>query len=72
MNMMTTNQTISNIARTLVIIGAVNWGSIGLFETDIVQLLLPEANIARVIYTIVGIAGIVQLYNLLSSFSANK
>ena len=48
------------IALILTIIGALNWGSIGLFQFDVVawicggQASLP----ARIVYTLVALAGI--------------
>ncbi|MBE7015717.1 MAG: DUF378 domain-containing protein [Ruminococcaceae bacterium] len=52
--------TIDNIALTLVIIGAINWGSIGLFNFDIVGALFggQQSVLARVIFAVVGIAGL--------------
>ncbi len=51
---------LDRIALILVIIGALNWGSIGIFQYDIVAGLFggQAAIIARVIYTLVAIAGI--------------
>ena len=48
------------IAMILVIIGALNWGSIGLFRFDIVAWICqgPDSVIARVIYTLVALAGL--------------
>ena len=48
------------IALTLVVIGALNWGSIGLFRFDIVAWLFGGQGslVSRIIYTIVGLAGI--------------
>ena len=44
------------------IIGAINWGLIGLFNFDLVATLFgPMTVAARVIYTLVGIAGIVNI-----------
>ena len=44
------------------IVGAVNWGLIGLFNFDLVATLFgPMSVAARVIYTIVGIAGLVNI-----------
>lgn len=44
------------------IVGAINWGLIGLFNFDLVATLFgPMTVAARVIYTIVGIAGIVNI-----------
>lgn len=52
--------TIDNIALTLVIVGAVNWGSIGLFGFDIVGAIFggQGALLSRIIFTLVGIAGL--------------
>ncbi len=48
------------IALILVIIGAINWGSIGLFGIDIVASLFggQMSVISRVIFTLVGLAGL--------------
>ncbi|NLO47628.1 MAG: DUF378 domain-containing protein [Clostridiales bacterium] len=45
------------IALFLVIIGALNWGSVGIFNYDVIANLLT-ASVSRVIFTIVGLAGI--------------
>ncbi len=48
------------IALVLMIIGALNWGSIGLFRFDLVAALFggQTAVFSRIIYSIVGLAGI--------------
>ncbi len=48
------------IAMILVIIGALNWGSIGLFRFDIVAWICQgqDSVIARGIYTLVALAGL--------------
>lgn len=48
------------LALILVIIGAVNWGSIGLFGVDIVASLFGGqlSVISRIIFTVVGLAGL--------------
>ncbi len=50
----------SKIALILTIIGALNWGSIGLFQFDLVAWICGGAGsiIARIIYTVVALAGI--------------
>ena len=49
-----------NTALALTIIGAINWGSIGLFGIDLVALLCggQTAILSRIIYTVVGLAGL--------------
>ncbi len=51
---------LDKIALILVIIGALNWGSIGIFSFDIVAWLFggQGAIISRIVYTLVAIAGI--------------
>ena len=48
------------IALILTIIGALNWGSIGLFQFDIVAWIAggQDALVSRIIYTVVALAGI--------------
>lgn len=48
------------IALLLVIIGALNWGSIGLFQFDLVAWIGggQDAILSRIIYTVVALAGI--------------
>lgn len=52
--------TVDNIALVLVIIGALNWGSIGLFGVDVVASLFggQMSVLSRIIYSLVGIAGL--------------
>ena len=51
---------IDKIALVLAIIGALNWGSIGLFGFDVVAFLCggQMALVSRIIYTLVGLAGL--------------
>ena len=51
---------IDKIALTLAIIGALNWGSVGLFGFDCVAFLFGflTGTATPVIYTLVGLAGI--------------
>ena len=48
------------IALILAIIGALNWGSIGLFGFDLVAFVCggQMATLSRVIYALVGLAGL--------------
>ena len=48
------------IALILTVVGALNWGSIGLFQFDLVAWICggPSTLLARIIYTVVGLAGI--------------
>ena len=48
------------LALTLVVVGALNWGLVGLFDFDLVAALFgTDSGASRVIYTLVGISGLV-------------
>ena len=51
---------LDRIALILTIVGALNWGSIGLFKFDIVAWLCggQDALVSRIIYTVVALAGV--------------
>lgn len=50
----------NKVALILTIIGALNWGSIGLFQFDLVAWIFGGAGtlLARIVYTVVALAGI--------------
>ena len=51
---------LDKIALIVAIIGGLNWGSIGLFQFDLVAWIAggPDTLIARIIYTVVGLSAI--------------
>jgi len=63
-------KTLQRVALVLTIIGALNWGLVGLFEFDLVASLFggTEEIISRIIYTIIGLAGIINIGLLFDDF----
>lgn len=51
---------LDKLSLILVIIGALNWGSIGIFNFDVVAWLFggQGAVISRIVYTLVALAGV--------------
>ena len=50
------------IALTIAIIGALNWGLIGLLSFDLVAFIFGEMSmLSRTVYTLVGITGLVNI-----------
>ncbi len=56
---------INKFALALTIVGAVNWGLIGIFQFDLVSFITggggspaPDNLLARILYTIVALAGV--------------
>lgn len=66
---------LSKTALILVIIGAINWLLVGVFQWDLVTALFGgdtirvSSGLSRIIYTLVGIAG---LYSLTFLFTEDK
>ena len=54
------NKVLDCIALTLTIIGAVNWGLVGVFQFDLVAWLFGGASsvLSRIVYILVGISGV--------------
>ena len=55
--------TLQKIALVLTIIGAINWGLVGLFQFDLVATIFggADAILARIVYVIIAIAGIINI-----------
>lgn len=54
---------IQKIALILVIIGAINWGLVGIFNFNLVSFLFDGLStvISRIIYIVVGVSGLISL-----------
>lgn len=66
-------RTLRMITLILVIIGALNWGLVGLFEFDLVAaiagLAFGQVNaFTRIIYILVALSGLYQLFTIGSAF----
>ena len=57
--------TLHTITWILIIVGALNWGLVGILKLDLVAKILGDmSTISRLVYTLVGLSG---LYVLLTS-----
>jgi uncharacterized membrane protein YuzA (DUF378 family) len=59
---------LSKIAFILVLIGAINWGLVGLFQFVLVAALFGGMSslISRIIYTLVGLSGVYLIVQALT------
>ena len=58
------------IALILVVIGALNWGLVGIFKFDLVLYLFASVYVvAQIIYILVGVAGLYLLISMLTKKS---
>ncbi len=62
-------QTLQKICLGLTIVGAINWGLVGLFNFNLVEAIFGvDALFTKVIYSFVGLAGIINIGLLLTPF----
>ena len=62
-------QTIQKICLAFTIVGALNWGLVGLFSFNLVEAIFGvDTLLTNVIYTFVGLAGIINIGLLLMPF----
>lgn len=55
-------ETLQKTALAFTVIGAINWGLIGLLDLDLVALLFGEMSmLSRIVYSLVGICGIINI-----------
>ena len=61
------------VSLILVVIGALNWGLIGLFEFDLVAAIFgPLSALSRVVYVLVAVAGVYLLITTTSRASGRS
>ena len=62
-------QLLKKIALVLIIIGAINWGLIGLFGFNLVETLFGiDTILTKIVYILVGISGIIDITLLFDDF----
>lgn len=61
-------------ALVLVIVGALNWGLIGLFQYDLVAAIFggQTAFISRIIYGVIGLAGLYCITLLFNQYEKTR
>lgn len=56
--------TLNWITQILVIIGAINWGLVGIFNFNLVELILQIPLLIDIVYILVGLSGLYAIYSL--------
>jgi uncharacterized membrane protein YuzA (DUF378 family) len=60
---MADKNTLDWIALVLVIVGGLNWGLVGLFQLDLVELILGAVPVLqRIVYVLVGLSAAYMIY----------
>ena len=61
------------LSYALVLIGAVNWGLVGVFQFNLVSFLFGEmTNTSRLVYALVGLSAIISVITVYMSYPCKK
>ena len=55
------------IALLVMVIGALNWGMVGLFDTNVVSDVFGGGTLTDIVYVVVGVCGLLYIPRLLDS-----
>lgn len=50
------------VSFTLVIVGAINWGLVGLLQYNLVNTVLGATGLENIVYILVGVSGVVLAF----------
>ena len=66
-------ETVQKILLVVTIVGAINWGLVGLFDLDLVATIFGiQSILSRIVYSLVAICGLVNIGILLSHIEFQK
>ncbi len=55
-------ETLQKIALVFTIIGAINWGLVGIFDINLVDILFQDIDIIkRIIYIVIAVCGLINI-----------
>jgi uncharacterized membrane protein YuzA (DUF378 family) len=55
------------VALLVVVLGALNWGMVGLFDTNVISDVFGGGTLTDVVYTAVGVCGLLYVPRVLES-----
>jgi uncharacterized protein len=55
------------VALLVMVLGALNWGMVGLFDTNVVSEVFGSGTLTDIVYVVVGISGLLYIPRLLES-----
>ena len=56
------------IALLVMVLGALNWGMVGLFDENLISDIFGSGTFTDVVYTVIGVCGLVWIPRLLDEF----
>lgn len=65
-------ESVHKVCLVFTLIGAINWGLIGFFDFNLVEaLFMDNTVITRIVYSIVGICGLINTALLFNHFTSD-
>jgi uncharacterized membrane protein YuzA (DUF378 family) len=64
---METIKRLEPIALLFMVLGALNWGMVGLFDTNVISDVFGSGTLTDVVYVVVGVCGLLYVPRLLDS-----
>jgi uncharacterized membrane protein YuzA (DUF378 family) len=55
------------IALLIVVLGALNWGMVGLFDTNVISEVFGTGTVTDVLYVVVGVCGLLYIPKVMES-----
>jgi len=55
------------VALLVMVLGALNWGMVGLFDTNVVSEVFGSGTLTDIVYVVVGVCGLLYIPRLLES-----
>lgn len=66
-------ETFQKICLVITVLGAITWGLIGLFDFNLVDALFgDDSTLSRIVYTLVGITGLINVGLLFNHIEETK
>ena len=56
------------VALLLMVLGALNWGMVGLFDTNVIADVFGSGTLTDIVYTVIGACGLLLIPRLLDGF----
>ena len=55
------------LALLIVVLGALNWGMVGLFDTNVISDVFGGGTLTDIVYVVIGVCGLAYIPRLLGS-----
>ncbi|MEX2107777.1 MAG: DUF378 domain-containing protein [Solirubrobacterales bacterium] len=55
------------VALLVMVLGALNWGMVGLFDTNVISEAFGTGTLTDIVYVVVGVSGLLYIPRLLDS-----